>query len=70
VTAEQLAERFDISISAARIRIEEIEQIRRRKKGLKRPLPLSVLNFLKDAEKKGLRITSLENKGPAKTHES
>lgn len=58
VSAEELAERFDISISAARIRLEEIQRMERRKNGTKRPLPAGVLAFLKDAKRRGLRITS------------
>jgi hypothetical protein len=61
VTAEDLAERFDIGIGAARIRLEELERMRRRKKGVKRPLPPGVLQFLRDARKKGMVVTSIDD---------
>jgi hypothetical protein len=61
VSPEELAERFDISITAARIRLEEIQRMGRRKNGTKRPLPAGVLAFLKDAKKRGLPITSLDD---------
>ena len=60
MTPEELAERFDISISAARIRLDEIERMRRRKDGIKRPLPPGVIEFLRAARKRGQRVTSLD----------
>lgn len=60
MTAEELAERFDLSISAARIRLKEIERIRRRKTGEKRPLPSGVLKYLEESRKKGFEVTSLK----------
>jgi len=59
MTPEELADRFDISLHAATIRIEELERMRRRKLGIKRPLPAGVRAFLNDAKKAGYRITSL-----------
>jgi hypothetical protein len=61
MSPEELAERFDISVSAARIRLEEIQRMRRRKNGTKRPLPAGVLAFLKAAKRRGLRVTSLDD---------
>jgi hypothetical protein len=61
MTAEELATRFDISVSAARIRLEEIERIARRKHGAKRPLPPVVLSFLRDAQRRGFSVTSLDD---------
>jgi hypothetical protein len=58
MTPEQLSERFDISISAARIRLQEIERMKRRKHGAKRPLPASVLEYLREAKRKGHRVIS------------
>jgi hypothetical protein len=58
---EELAERFDIGLGAARIRVEEIERMQRRKSGNKRPLPPGVLAFLRDARKKGLKVTSIDD---------
>jgi hypothetical protein len=61
MTPEEIAERFDISISAAKIRAPELERIRRISKGIKRPLPKSIIEFLQDAKKKGHRVTSLDD---------
>jgi hypothetical protein len=61
MTAEELAERFDVSLSAAEIRIKELERLARRKSGTKRPLPPQVRAFLEAAKKAGHRITSLDD---------
>lgn len=55
MTPEQLAERFEISLAAAKIRLEELERMRRRKLGIKRPLPASITAYLENAEKAGYR---------------
>jgi len=52
-TAQQVALRFDISLDAANRRIEEFTRIYRRLNGLARPLPSSVIDFLKAAQRKG-----------------
>jgi len=62
MTAEELAERFDISISAAKIRLQELERMERRKTGRKRQLPQSVVEFLREAEKKGIALHVLRNR--------
>lgn len=59
MTHEELAERFDISVTAAQIRLQEIERMQRQKTGTKRPLPRGVVEYLRNAQRKGLRITSL-----------
>jgi hypothetical protein len=56
MTAEELAERFDISVGAARIRLDELAKIRRRATGEERPLPQSVIQYLEHAEKNGYRL--------------
>ncbi|MBX9778687.1 MAG: hypothetical protein K2Y71_30310 [Xanthobacteraceae bacterium] len=61
MSPEELAKRFDISISAARLRFQELERMKRRKDGIKRPLPAGVVEFLKSAQQRGLRVTSLDN---------
>jgi Zn-dependent peptidase ImmA (M78 family) len=48
MTAEQLATRFQISISAARIRLPVLERMYRRKHQISRPLPQAVVDFLKN----------------------
>jgi len=58
MTPEQLAERFDISLSAAEIRIAELERMRRRKLGIKRPLPASVTAYLQDPKRSSYRRPS------------
>jgi len=60
MTAEELSERFDISISAARIRLVEIERIKRRGAGTKRELPVGVLNYLRDAQRRGDKVKSVD----------
>jgi Zn-dependent peptidase ImmA (M78 family) len=58
-TAQQVATRFDISLDAANRRIEEFTRIYRRLNGLARPLPSSVIDFLKAAQRKGHMIKNL-----------
>jgi len=60
MTAEELADRFDISVTAARIRLQELERAERKRLGISRPLPSSVVKFLKDAKKKGYKVTSID----------
>jgi hypothetical protein len=48
MTPEEIADRFDISISAAKIRIQEIARIQRKRDGVARLLPPSVVEFLKE----------------------
>jgi len=55
-TTQQIATRFDISLDAANRRIEEFTRIYRRLNGLARPLPSSVIAFLKAAQRKGHTI--------------
>jgi hypothetical protein len=60
MTAEEFADRFDISVRAAKIRLEEIQRMQRRRSGEKRPLPSGVLEFLQNARKKGFKVTSID----------
>lgn len=60
-TAEELASRFNVSLTAARIRKDELERLYRREHQIKRPLPQGVLNYLRDAKKKGFDVKSIEN---------
>jgi hypothetical protein len=59
MTAEEIADRFDISVRAAKIRLEELERMQRRKEGTTRPLPKSIIDFLRDAKRKGHVVRSL-----------
>jgi len=61
MTPEEISERFDISIVAARIRAEELDRMRRRRLGIKRPLPPGVRAYLEKAKKAGYRVTSLDD---------
>jgi hypothetical protein len=61
MTAEEISERFDISLAAAQLRLEEISRIKRRATGQKRPLPDSVVQYLADAEKRGYRAPRRNN---------
>ena len=59
-TPAQLAERFGVSIVAAARRIEELASMYRHLHGIRRPLPPGVVDFLREAQRKGAKITSLE----------
>jgi hypothetical protein len=60
-SAEGLAKKFNLSSQAAHIRKQELERLHRRKHGVKRPLPSSIEQFLRDAKAKGHRIRSLDD---------
>jgi hypothetical protein len=62
MTAEELADRFDISISSARIRLHELQEIQRRKLGVPRALPASIIAFLLEARDKGHPVKSLDDR--------
>jgi Zn-dependent peptidase ImmA (M78 family) len=53
VTVDGLREMFGLSDEAAIYRKEEIEAVRRRRRGEKRPLPQSVVDFLREAQRRG-----------------
>ncbi len=55
-TADEISLTFGLSLAAAHIRKDEIDRIRRRRRGELRPLPASVVEFLKEAKRKGLNI--------------
>jgi hypothetical protein len=61
LTPEQIADRFDISLSAARIRAEELDRMASRALGKKRPLPASIADFLRDQKRKGFNVTSVDS---------
>jgi hypothetical protein len=62
LTPEEIAERFDMSLPAARVRAKELARIQRRANGRLRPLPQSVEDFLRDQQQKGFRVTSVTSK--------
>jgi hypothetical protein len=57
MTAEEISERFDISLASARIRAAEIARLSRRESGQLRPLPSGVEDFLRDQKRKGFAVT-------------
>jgi hypothetical protein len=61
LTPEEIAERFDISLSAAKVRAKEFDRLERRATGKLRPLPASVFDFLRDQKRKGFNVTSIES---------
>lgn len=60
MTPEEISERFDISISAARVRAAEIARLGRRQSGRLRPLPAGVAEFLRTQKEKGFHVTSID----------
>jgi hypothetical protein len=62
LTPEEIAERFDISLTAARVRAKEFARIQRRATGQLRELPRGVADFLRDQQEKGFRVTSISPK--------
>lgn len=60
-TAEEIAQRFQVSEFAARIRLEELLRSQRRKEGIKRPAPNAVREFLLEARNRGMKIKSLDD---------
>lgn len=61
-SAEDIAEKFSMSLTAAILRKEEVDRIRRRRRGELRPLPESVRELLLQAKREGLNIrTNLDD---------
>jgi hypothetical protein len=69
LTPEEIAERFDISLPAARVRVTELARMQRRATGQLRELPRGVADFLLDQKRKGFRVTSVDqiNSSTART---
>ena len=55
-SADDIAEQVGMSLTAAVLRKEEVDRIRRHRRGELRPLPESVKELLRDARDKGLPI--------------
>jgi hypothetical protein len=51
-----IIEMFALSYEAAAIRKDEIDALRRRRRGEKRALPQSIIDFLKEAKRRGIPI--------------
>jgi Zn-dependent peptidase ImmA (M78 family) len=62
-TVAEIISSFGLSEEAAMIRKEEIEAIRRRRRGELRPLPQSIIDYLREAERRGYSVrTNLGDK--------
>jgi len=61
LTVEEIAERFDISLTAAKVRARELARMSRRATGTLRQLPPGVADFLRDQKRKGFRVTSVDS---------
>lgn len=59
LTPEEIAARFDISLPAAKVRAKELARLHRRTTGEMRMLPNIVVDFLKDQQRKGFRVTRI-----------
>jgi hypothetical protein len=59
MTPEEIAERFDISIAAAKVRAEEIARLKRRQTGQLRQLPPGVEKFLREQKERGFLVRSI-----------
>lgn len=60
MTSNEVAKLFGISLPAATRRVQELGRIYRKLRGIQRPLPKGVVDFLAEAQRKGHKITSLE----------
>jgi Zn-dependent peptidase ImmA (M78 family) len=56
VSVDVLMDAFGLSADAAGYRKAEIESVRRRRRGEKRPLPGSVVDFLREAKRRGIEL--------------
>jgi hypothetical protein len=55
-SVEEIASMFSLNMTAAILRKEEVDRIRRRKRGELRPLPESIKEMLREAKRRGLPI--------------
>lgn len=55
-TAEEISEKFGMSLPAAAIRKEEVERIRRRRRGESRTVPEGIAEILRQARDRGMNI--------------
>jgi hypothetical protein len=62
LTPEEIAKRFDISLPAARVRAKELARIQRRATGQLRELPQGIVDYLRDQQRRGFRVTSVDTK--------
>ncbi|RUU25548.1 ImmA/IrrE family metallo-endopeptidase [Mesorhizobium sp. M6A.T.Ce.TU.016.01.1.1] len=55
---EEISDRFQVSLQAAEIAFERVQAAKRKASGEKRRPPRVVIDFLKEAQKKGYRVKS------------
>ena len=55
-TVEEIADRFGLSVEAAMIRKGEFDAFQRRASGQRRELPSIVVDYLKDAQRRGVKL--------------
>jgi hypothetical protein len=60
--ADEVAARFGLSRESGKLRLQEFERLYRRQRGMARPLPPGIIDFLAEQERKGFRVTSLTEK--------
>jgi len=60
-TPAELQQKFQLGTVAAEIRFAALESSKRKKSGVKRKLPDSVIDFMKEGEKRGHRFKSLSD---------
>jgi IrrE N-terminal-like domain len=61
MTANDIQERFGLSLQAATRRLVEFERMFRRKHGIPRQLPAGIIDFLSEQKRKGYPVTSLDS---------
>jgi Zn-dependent peptidase ImmA (M78 family) len=66
-SAEDIADLFDVNISAADIRRETLQKLDRRARGATRALPSSIVDYLQAAKAKGYKVTSLDDEERRRT---
>jgi Zn-dependent peptidase ImmA (M78 family) len=59
MTVDDVMSRFGLSQDAAVRRLNEFERLYRRRRGIRRPLPPGIIDFLATQQRKGYRVTSL-----------
>lgn len=59
MTENEIIARFGLSPEAAKRRLQEFERLYRRQRGIRRPLPPGIIDFLLRQERQGFRVTSL-----------
>jgi hypothetical protein len=64
MTVDEIVNKFGLSRQAAEKRLEEFEQMFRRKHGISRQLGTNVIDYLTEQKQKGHAVVSLDNIAP------